>query len=327
MKSIPIAFWLVLAACFIQPAAHAQNEAPTIPEILIAESIDGDGFLHLVRYQTIHIGMQGATVRSRSLKAIPLAEAKFQTVAGEALSTEQAAAMLSKQKETPVLATSYGEPVAPEYSSLFDSDGLVIVFAGRSPIESKSTRRAGQRKQSTAKAKALQSVQKIDDQMVRKAITPLPGVFRFVVCDASNQIQLAELGEPTIRRETKQLVETQFKSALTAALAEAISADKLEQLTAKLNLDLDTLLDSIQITARWQDDRTEIAKAYVIAELDRDQILELTGKQIQQSASSIGLTEEQVQSVKQQLAKHYQVGWAGNPYQFMISGFADPLKK
>jgi hypothetical protein len=111
-------------------ATMAPAENP--PEILVAKSITEAGNLVLVQYQTIFIGMKGASYNHRALREVPLDDVKIYTVRGEKVSIEMARDRLGGT-DTPILCSSWRRDLPEFYAGLFTPESLHFVFPKKSP--------------------------------------------------------------------------------------------------------------------------------------------------------------------------------------------------
>jgi hypothetical protein len=102
------------------------------PVILVASSINEVGELSLVSYQTIYIGMQGDSYNHRSLQKVSLKGVKIFNASGTELKIDSVRKLLA-DKETPILATSYGSPLPVFYKNLFAGESLVFIFPKAAP--------------------------------------------------------------------------------------------------------------------------------------------------------------------------------------------------
>src|SRR5262249_31350732 len=118
------------------------------PVVLIASEIDADEHLVLVAYRTIFIqpagslGGGGPRENERSLNRVPLKGVKIYRGDGKEVTVEAARKQLGG-KDTPVLASSWGEQLPPFYRSVFRDDTLLFAFPKDAPtwkaIQSPST--------------------------------------------------------------------------------------------------------------------------------------------------------------------------------------------
>ena len=132
VNRVAIALALIIGA----NAAIAQDRSGTPgnpPRILIAASIDTDGKLQLVTYKTIYIGFDGYSYNDRSVHTVPLSEVRIRTVAGMDVSLKEARKLL-EGKETPILASSWNEPLSKSYQGLFSGESLLFVFPKDAPL-------------------------------------------------------------------------------------------------------------------------------------------------------------------------------------------------
>ncbi len=135
--------YLILAfAILISPVAIGKDKesgasksiAPpeNPPQILVASSITENGKLVLVQYQSIFIGMKGASYNHRTLREVSLDDVKIYTVRGETLSLDMARDRLNG-RDTPILCSSWRRDLPNFYVSLFSPESLHFVFPKRSP--------------------------------------------------------------------------------------------------------------------------------------------------------------------------------------------------
>lgn len=120
---------------WINSIAEAQEPFPTPgnpPRILLATSIDADGNLLLVSYRTIYIGFSGESYNDRTVDKVSLAEVQIVDTGGKEV-TLQAARERIKGKETPILVTSWHEPLSPAYKPLFTGELLLFKFPKQAP--------------------------------------------------------------------------------------------------------------------------------------------------------------------------------------------------
>jgi hypothetical protein len=131
-KRLAIGLALIIGA----NAATAQDRSATHgnpPRILIASSLDADGNLVLVTYKTIYIGFDGYSYNARSLHKVPLQDVRIRTVAGMDLSLDETRKLL-EGKETPVLVSSWNEPLSKFWQKLFSDKSLLFIFPREAPL-------------------------------------------------------------------------------------------------------------------------------------------------------------------------------------------------
>ncbi len=108
------------------------------PIILIASQIDADGNLLLVQSKTIFIqpagprAPGGPMLNFRAETKVPLKGVKIYNKEGNELRVETARKLL-RGKDTAILASSWGEQLAPVYRALFKDDVLLFVFPREAP--------------------------------------------------------------------------------------------------------------------------------------------------------------------------------------------------
>ena len=141
---------VTVLVCSLGPSPGQGNEASpgNPPAVLIASEIDADEHLVLVEYRTIYIqpagplGGGGPRENERSLSRVPLKGVKIYSVNGKEVTVEAARKRLGG-KDTPILASSWGEQLPPFYRSVFRADTLLFVFPKDAPtwktIQSPST--------------------------------------------------------------------------------------------------------------------------------------------------------------------------------------------
>jgi hypothetical protein len=127
---------IALVSMIVASAATAQDRSGTPgnpPRILIASSIDADGNLELVTYRTIYIGFGGYSYNARSLQKVPLKDVRIRTVAAADVSVDEARKLL-EGKETPILVSSWSEPLSEFYRGLFSGKSLLFIFPRDAPL-------------------------------------------------------------------------------------------------------------------------------------------------------------------------------------------------
>jgi hypothetical protein len=107
------------------------------PRVLIAAQIDDPDNLVLVRYRTIYRLPASPTggvfsYNERSLEKVPLKGVRICRGDGKAVSVEAARKLLGN-KETAVLASSWGRPLPPFFRAVFKGDVLLFVFPQIAP--------------------------------------------------------------------------------------------------------------------------------------------------------------------------------------------------
>jgi hypothetical protein len=126
---------VVLALMMGDRTASDQDQSATHgnpPRILIASSIDADGRLVLVTYKTIYIGFDGSSYNEKSLRIVPLRNVRIRTVAGKDLSLDETRKLLGG-KETPILVSSWNEPLSKFWRELFSEKSLLFIFPEDAP--------------------------------------------------------------------------------------------------------------------------------------------------------------------------------------------------
>jgi hypothetical protein len=108
------------------------------PVVLLAAGIDPDGDLVLVQYKTIFIqptekGGGGPLYNERSLRKVALKGVKIYGGIGKEVPVEAARTLL-RDKETAVLASSWGQSLPPVYQKVFRDDALLFAFPREAPM-------------------------------------------------------------------------------------------------------------------------------------------------------------------------------------------------
>ncbi len=202
----------------------------------------------------------------------------------------------------------------------FGPDGMVFVFPGRGPFEKKQL--------AVAKQGVPESVTRITQGMVDRTLTSRPGVFRFVICAASNIDRLAvDRRDMMATRRTVALLKDRFISGANSHFGKRNVSGIVSLVAEKMAPEFEAVAKEMTITARWSDNRSATAKAYLVAELDRSLIEEVVVKCSALLATKLALDEEEQSKLVARAMPGYRVGWGGNPFYFMIEGFNDPLKK
>jgi hypothetical protein len=117
---------------------HGKDASPgNPPVVLIASKIDADGNLVLVRYKTIFMQpaspkVGGAIYNERSLSKVSLKGVKIYGGDGKEVTVEVARKRLG-DKDTAILATSWGRQLPPFYRRVFTDDVLLFAFPQESP--------------------------------------------------------------------------------------------------------------------------------------------------------------------------------------------------
>ena len=128
---------LVVACCSLFAVDEESSVAVTSPpqnppQILVAAAIAADDHLILVRYQTIYIGFEGESYNSRSLTRVSLKDVRIRNVAGEELSLKSVRERMAGG-DTPILVSSWKEPLPDFYQSMFTPKTLHFVFPKQAP--------------------------------------------------------------------------------------------------------------------------------------------------------------------------------------------------
>lgn len=150
-KTMSTLFALICFSTFVAQT-NAKDEdsqqSPPVdpPQILVAAGIDDDDQLVLVSYHSIFIGFEGDSYNERLLKEVSLEEVTILQNDGTELSIAQAREKLANG-DTPIVVTSYKQPVPEFYAKLFKAETLQFVFPSRAPewrkIESPGARVRG----------------------------------------------------------------------------------------------------------------------------------------------------------------------------------------
>lgn len=107
------------------------------PVVLLASEIDANGALILVEYRTIFFqptqkGGGGPVYNDRSLSKTALKDVKIYGKDGKEITVDAARKRLAG-KETPILASSWGQKLPPFYRKVFQDDMLLFAFPQEAP--------------------------------------------------------------------------------------------------------------------------------------------------------------------------------------------------
>ena len=296
----------------------AAQDADHAPEIMLADSINGEGKIKLVRYSTVHIGMTGYFKTDRTLHEYSLKGVDIFTISGKTVSVDEARKILEQATEHPIVVTAHRYKLSSRYEGLFQTDSLLFIFPGDGPFS----------KLKRAKRLRKDASDKITQAMVEKTVTSRPGVFRFVICRASNLVGLAiERRDVGMNEDAVELLKSKFKDAATEHLKKETAEAEVSAIAEKMAPELQKLVDEMEVTARWHEDGGSTSVAYLIAEIDRPSLKAVLKKHTSDLADTLKLDESALAALDLAVTSNFSVGWAGNDYYFTIDGFVDPLKR
>ena len=176
---------------------------------------------------------------------------------------------------------------------------------------------------------AISRFDEVSREEIAKKVQAKDGVFRFVVCRASNIRGLAiERRDSMANSDTAELLADRFVAfAEKYAKENSLDAPNRKQLAAKAEK---AFLKVAKKMAKKKASVVEMGRstaAFLLAEIKHETIADLTLDELDSLLAAWKLSKMEHAVFLDGLIEQLDVGWAGNRYRIYVDEWSDPEKK